>query len=379
MTFVLPLEVGDSLSFEHVVTRDDVTQFAAITTDFSPNHVDPSTMQDSAFGKEMVHGALLVGLMSAASTKLLETKASVRAGATPVSLGFDKVRFLRPVSPGDILCIDYRVVSVDQAALKVYAQATVSTVAGQCAVATNLLKWVLVDGLGERRPVDSTSMEFAIFDRLVRSRSSCRAFLPLPVPMFVIEKLLETAQAVPSGCNSQPWQVTLLSGEEASNFARALADYAVDGPHNPDFPFPREYRGVYRDRRRRAALELYGHLGVAKGDRDASEVQRLRNFEFFGAPHIAIITTDEALGSYGVLDCGIYVGALLFGAEAVGLDAIAQGAPAEHSDFIRDYLGIDGDRRVLCSVSFGYADQSHPANRTRTDRAAINEAVSWRS
>jgi acyl dehydratase/nitroreductase len=377
MTFRLPLAEGDAISFAHTVSQDDVAGFAAITTDFSPNHMDASVMRDSAFGKEMVHGALLVGLMSAASTKLLDDRPDARFGATPVSLGFDKVRFLRPVSPGDALRIDYRVVEVDHAALRVIAEATVSTEDALCAVGTNVLKWVPHEGAAPDRKQAANPAFFSAFDHLVRSRQSCRAFVERPVPAAILESIFSTAQAVPSGCNAQPWHATLLNGDAARNFAEALGAYAIDGKHNPDFAFPREYRGVYRDRRREAALELFGRMGVAKGDRHASEVQRLRNFTFFGAPHIAVITTEEALGSYGVLDCGIYISTLLLGAEAMGIAAIPQGAPAEYSDFIRDYLGIGSDRGVICSVSFGYADPDHPANGTRTTRADVADAVTW--
>lgn len=378
MIFRLPIEVGDSISFDHVVTRENVAEYAAITTDFSPNHIDSIGMKDSAFGGDMVHGALLLGLMSAASTKLLETRTDSRTGATPVSLGFDKVRFLRPVTPGDKLRINYEVVTVDPDRLRIIAQATVSTSNGLCAVGSNTLKWV-VDSVECRQGTtqESCREDFVRLERLVRSRWSCRAFLSTPVPISTLESIFTLAQAMPSGCNSQPWHATLLSGESARSFARALADHAIDGEHNPDLAFPREYRGVYRERRRSAAIELYRNVGVAKGDRTALEAQRMRNFEFFGAPHIAIITTDEALGPYGVLDCGIYVGALLLGAEAMGLAAIPQGAPAEHSDFIRNHLGIGSDRHIICSVSFGYADTLNPANRTRTDRADIGQCVTW--
>ena len=139
--------------------------------------------------------------------------------------------------------------------------------------------------------------------------------------------------------------------------------------------FPREYRGAYLARRRACGFALYDAAGVTRGDRAASSVQMLENYRFFGAPHVAIITTDEALGAYGAVDCGAYVSTFLLAAQSLGVATIPQAALASHSKFVRDYFGIGEDRLVVCGISFGYEDRSHKANGFRTDRAALAEAV----
>ena len=78
-------------------------------------------------------------------------------------------------------------------------------------------------------------------------------------------------------------------------------------PPAPDITFPREYRGVYLERRRACGFQLYEAVGVTRGDREGYAKQGFENYKLFGAPHVAIITSDEALGTYGVLDCGAYV------------------------------------------------------------------------
>ena len=103
----------------------------------------------------------------------------------------------------------------------------------------------------------------------------------------------------------------------------------------------------------------------------------MRNFELFDAPHVAIITSDSELGTYGALDCGGYIANLLLVAEALGLGAIAQAALASYSEFVRDHFGIDNSRRVVCGVSFGYPDENSPANAFRTTQAAQDEVVHW--
>ena len=218
----------------------------------------------------------------------------------------------------------------------------------------------------------------AVLRRLLAHRYSCRAFRPEPVPHETIENVLALAQRTASWCNSQPWQVIVTRGAGTERFRAAIHAHAVaQAKGAPDFPFPREYRGVYLARRRESGFQLYDAAGVPRGDRAAYARQTLENFRLFGAPHVAIITTDEALGVYGAIDCGGYVANLLLAVEAHGLAAIPQAALAGYSAFVRAHFGLPEDRRMVCGISFGFAEEAHPANSYRTTRAALADAVSF--
>ncbi|NIH80708.1 nitroreductase [Amycolatopsis viridis] len=213
------------------------------------------------------------------------------------------------------------------------------------------------------------------FDLLLGQRWSCRAYLPDPVPDAVVREMFGIAQRTASWCNTQPWQVYVTSGEATRRFARSLTEHAKTHEPAPDLPMPAGYHGVYRERRRGAGYALYRSLGIRREDRDAREAQRLRNFEFFGAPHVAVVTTDREQGVYGAIDCGGYVANLLNAATALGVATIPQAAIAMHADHVHRCLGIPAERLVVCAVSFGYADTAHPVNRFRTDRAQLDDAV----
>lgn len=229
-----------------------------------------------------------------------------------------------------------------------------------------------------RQVEDGADREDRVFERLLRGRRSCRGFLPEPVPRPTIERLLSLAQRTPSWCNTQPWQVLLVSGAATRALADALYDRAGSGvAAEPDIPFPPGYEGIYRDRRRVCGLQLYGALGIERGDRAAAAAQARENFRFFGAPHFALITVDRGLGPYGSLDCGGYVATFLLAAEALGLGAIPQAAVAAHSGWLRSRFGLADDRAVVCGISFGMADPAHPANHFNTNRAGLDEAVRW--
>jgi nitroreductase len=214
------------------------------------------------------------------------------------------------------------------------------------------------------------------FEQVVNSRYSARMFRPEPVPDETLQRILVLAQGTPSWCNSQPWQLVVTRGRGTERLRQALYEHARSGvPPAPDFPFPAAYLGVYRERRKVCGVQLYQSLGIGRDDKAAAAEQSLENFRFFGAPHVAIVTTAEALGAYGMLDCGLYVQTFMLAARSLGVDCIAQAALASYPQFLRQFLGLPGDRKVVCGVSFGYADASHPIHSYRTERATPSEGV----
>jgi nitroreductase len=234
----------------------------------------------------------------------------------------------------------------------------------------------MTDGAAKARY--ATQNRIGVLEELLNERYSARAFLAREVPRETIENVLTVAQRTASWCNSQPWQVIIASGEAKERFRRAIyAEAASGAPHDSDFPFPREYLGVYLERRRESGFQLYNTLGIPRGDKAAYARQALENYNFFGAPHVAIIHTDEPLGVYGAIDCGAYVSNFMLAAQALGLGTIPQAALARHSGLIRRHFNLVDNRRVVCGISFGYADHEHKVNSYRTSRARIADTVTF--
>ena len=218
----------------------------------------------------------------------------------------------------------------------------------------------------------------AALERVLDDRFSCRGFLPDRVPDDVFEQIFTMSQRTPSWCNSQAWQVELVSGEARDEFAEFLGDWVASKPMKSDFPTPERYDGVYGDRRRASGYGLYNALGIAREDKDARTTQMLENFRFFGAPHVAIITSDAGLGVYGAVDCGAYVATMVTSAASLGVATCAQAALALYSDGVREYLELPDDRLVVCGVAIGYQDPDHPANSFRTERESLANVVNYR-
>ena len=211
-----------------------------------------------------------------------------------------------------------------------------------------------------------------VLERLLASRRSSRGFRQDPVDRSTIDRLLAAAQRTPSWCNTQPWELIVTSAEETAALREA---FAADGPGGSDLEFPPGYDGIHAERRREVGWQLYEAVGVAKGDREASSREMMRNFVFFDAPHVAIVHTPRSLGTYGAIDCGLYVQSFLLAAESLGLGACAQAAVAAFAPTLHRRYDIGDDRQIVCGIAFGYADADHPSASFMSRRVPVTESV----
>ncbi|CAH2408358.1 nitroreductase [Mesorhizobium escarrei] len=224
----------------------------------------------------------------------------------------------------------------------------------------------------------ATEADFDMLVRLIRTRHSCRAFQERAVSEATIRKILETAQRSASDCNIQPWKVTIVSGAPLDSLRTAMYRCAASGaPGLSDIPPIEQYFGAYQERRRDCGWSLYGSLGIERGDRVASGRQALENFRFFGAQHIALITSHASLGMRGVFDSGGYIALFMLAAHALGVATVAQGSIAHRADVIREHIAIPTDHSIICGIAFGWSDDGHPANSFRMKRASITDVASF--
>jgi len=213
---------------------------------------------------------------------------------------------------------------------------------------------------------------------ILSARHSCRAYRPDPVPAEVIAEVVREAGRAPSWCNAQPWQVVVTQGAETEAFRAALLAEVERAKPGADMPWPEGYPGVYGERRRTCGFQLYEAVGIAREDRAARAEQSMQNYRLFGAPHVAIVHAEAALGPYGAMDTGGFVTTFLLAATARGIGTIAQASVAAYPDLIRAHFGLPETRHILCAISFGYPDPDHPANQFRTERAALDDILDLR-
>jgi nitroreductase len=214
----------------------------------------------------------------------------------------------------------------------------------------------------------------AAFDAVMRERRSMRAFLPAPVPQQTVSEILGVAAYAPSGTNTQPWHVIALTGEARQNLVeRVLHAYHHEpGQHQAEYEiYPSEFFEPYLSRRRKNGFDLYGLLGIAKGDKEAMHHQFARNFCFFDAPVGLIFTVDRRMVRSSWVDYGMFLQNIMLAARARGLDTCPQAAWAMYPRVLAETLNISDRHMVVCGMALGYADLSAPENRLRTEREAV--------
>jgi nitroreductase len=212
-----------------------------------------------------------------------------------------------------------------------------------------------------------------IVDEVIRGRRSVRAFLPAPVPKETILEILEVSSRAPSGTNTQPWQVIVVTGGKKESLSRELVEAALnpssDSEHTEEYSYyPDKWVPPYIDRRRKVGYELYRLLGIAKGERERMEVQFARNYTFFDAPVGLLFTIDRIMGQGSWLDYGMFLQNVMLAARARGLDTCPQAAFCKFHRIIQRHLEIPEQQMLVCGMALGYADPSKIENTLLTDR-----------
>lgn len=137
---------GISVTRMFTPTAAHVRQFVEISGDDYEAHTDPEFMAGSSFGQPIVHGALLVGYMSAVGTAAIRAAQSRGNSDVPVSLGYDRMRFVAPVFFGQAVTAKYTISSVDEARRRSLAEVTVVNADGATvAIAEHVMKWLHTD------------------------------------------------------------------------------------------------------------------------------------------------------------------------------------------------------------------------------------------
>ena len=218
---------------------------------------------------------------------------------------------------------------------------------------------------------------FVIVDQAIASRQSIRAFLPTPVPRETIEEILAVASRAPSGTNTQPWKVTVLTGAARQRLTDAITA-AYDDPeqrrlHTEEYAYyPTRWIEPYLGRRRKIGWDLYGLLGIGRDDKARMHAQHGRNYRFFDAPVGLIFSIDRVMEQGSWLDYGMFLQSIMVAARARGLDTCPQAAFTQFHRIIREQLALPDNEMVVCGMSLGHANMSKIENTLQTEREPVS-------
>ncbi len=219
-----------------------------------------------------------------------------------------------------------------------------------------------------------------IVDEAIASRRSVRAFLPTPVPDETVKDMLRVASRAPSGTNMQPWKVYVVTGERKEELSRTILDSGIR-PEKIEWDeyryYPEQFFEPYLTRRRTVGFALYSLLGIGRRDVERMRAQHDRNFTFFDAPVGMIFTIDRRLNVGSWVDHGMFLQNVMIAARGRGLHTCPQAAFAPYHRQIRPLLGIPDEEIVVCGMALGYEDASKPENALRSERAPVEEFVTF--
>ncbi|GAB5505260.1 MAG: nitroreductase [Rhizobiaceae bacterium] len=217
-------------------------------------------------------------------------------------------------------------------------------------------------------------------DEAISTRRSVRAFLPDPVDDETIKDLLRLASRAPSGTNMQPWKAYVTRGAVKDQIADSILNSGIRAEKiawEEYKYYPDKFFEPYLGRRRTVGFALYEALGIERREVERMRAQHDRNFVFFDAPVGMIFTIDRRLNKGSWIDHGMFLQTLMVAARGRGLHTCPQAAFAPYHKQIRPVLNISDEEIVTCGMALGYEDTSKPENSFRTERAPLEDWVTF--
>ncbi|HSS01270.1 MAG TPA: nitroreductase [Kofleriaceae bacterium] len=218
---------------------------------------------------------------------------------------------------------------------------------------------------------------FAALEAAWVERRSVRGFRPEPLPRADLERMFAAAQRAPSWCNVQPWRVAVTEPPLTGELAEVMQAAARSGFPHAEVPFPLDYPPPYKERRQACGVALYQAMGIARDNKAGRYDAYLRNYAFFGAPHVAIVACDRRLGPYAYVDVGVWLGYVLTAAAALGIDTCPMASLAAYPEPLRQRLPIADSDVILFGLALGHVDEDVAANRCRTDRDPVAANITF--
>lgn len=219
-----------------------------------------------------------------------------------------------------------------------------------------------------------------IVDQAIVRRRSVRAFLDTSVDLLMVKEILEVASRAPSGTNTQPWRVYVLTGDAKTRLSDEIVDAFLNpekaAQHHEEYDYyPKEWIEPFIGRRRKVGFDLYGLLGLAKDDKAGMQQQHARNFRFFDAPVGLIFTIDRVMGRGSMLDYGMFMENIMISAVGHGLATCPQAAFNQFHKIIARHLALPENEAVVCGMALGYEDKRAIVNTLKTTRVPVDEFV----
>ena len=211
-------------------------------------------------------------------------------------------------------------------------------------------------------------------EKIIHERHSTRVFLDKPVPRKIIERLLLLSTKAPSAINLQPWEFTVVMGEERIRLSKVLVKSMRERNISCGPGAVRTLPEYFMDRQRKLMDCILPHL--EKGVHFQDFINE-GSCNFYGAPTAIIVTIDQAFSKARLVDLGITIGYMVLAAHNIGLGTCPIGLISAFADEIKDRLNMAEEKDVVMGIGVGYPDHDSPVNQAISDRAPIHEVAKF--
>lgn len=210
----------------------------------------------------------------------------------------------------------------------------------------------------------------------VMTRRSVRAFLDTPVPLETLRRVMDQARFAPSGCNFQPWEASIVTGEPLKQLQAKMKEAGM-GALEYSWMAPNDH-DKYKNRMYELAGQMFGSLGISRDNVEGRNEFSMRNMDSFGAPVLLLVHFPRFMDLPQWSDVGMWLQTIMVLLRGEGLDSCPQEFMAYFANPIRDFLGLDHEANMFfCGLAIGYRDPDHPANNFERSRAAVDDHVTF--
>lgn len=210
----------------------------------------------------------------------------------------------------------------------------------------------------------------------VTTRRSIRNYLDKPVDLETIRRVMDTARWAASGCNYQPWEASILTGQALKDLQ---AKIIADGPQAAEYDWAAPgAEDLYKERLNRVSAGMFGAMGIARDDGAARMAAMMRNAVSFDAPAVMFVYFPRLMKEPQWSDVGMWLQTVALLLREEGLDSCYQEYMALYANTIREFLGLDHERYMFfCGMAIGYRDPEAPLNNFERERVPLDEHVKF--
>jgi nitroreductase len=210
----------------------------------------------------------------------------------------------------------------------------------------------------------------------VATRRSIRAFEDRSVPLETIRRILERARMAPSGCNFQPWEATVFTGEALKALQARLQASEPDAPMDYDFSVPGQF-DKYKSRLSAVGAAMYRAMAIPRSDGKQRAEFAAANLVSFGAPVLLLCHFPKFMREAQWSDTGMWLQTIMLLCREEGLDTCPQEYMGMYGRTIKDHLGLADDVMLFCGIAIGWRDESDAVNGFERERVALDEQVNF--